>query len=76
MRSREKYKDTVRDQETLEAKNAAWARMEAVEHDYYTLGEATWEEVEEVRDAYFDTWEDRRNFILGEKYGIEAPSGG
>lgn len=70
LKSQAKYQDTVRDKETLEAKNVAWKQMEQVEYDFYKRGVASREEVEEARDEYIETWEARRDFILGEKYGL------
>lgn len=69
-----KYMDTARDQETLVAVRTARASMEAIEYAYFKESSVPWSEVERLRDEYWDVWEERRNFVLSEKYGIEAPA--
>ena len=64
-----KYQDAVRDRETLIAVREARGAMEAVEYAFFKEGTATVEDVERVRDAYWDVWEARRNFVLSEKFG-------
>ena len=64
-----KYKDARRDRETLIAVREARGAMEAVEYAFFKEGTATADDVERVRDAYWDVWEARRNFVLSEKYG-------
>ena len=70
-----KYKDQVRDQQTLVAVRTARASMEAIEYAYFKEDSVPWSEVERLRDEYWTVWEERRNFVLAEKYGIEAPTG-
>lgn len=63
-----KYQDAERDRETLIAVREARGAMEAVEYAFFKEGSATVEDVERVRDAYLLVWEERRNFVLSEKY--------
>lgn len=63
-----KYQDEDRDRETLVAVRAARGAMEAVEYAFFKEGTATAEDVERVRDEYWDVWETRRNFVLAEKF--------
>lgn len=68
------YKDKARDHETLMAVRERRAAMEHVEWMCFKEGTATMEDVDRVRDEYWDVWEQRRNFVLGEKYGKEIPT--
>ena len=63
-----KYQDSDRDRETLIAVREARGAMEAVEYAFFKEGTATVADVERVRDAYWDVWETRRNFVLAEKF--------
>ena len=63
-----KYKDADRDRATLIAVREARGAMEAVEYAFFKEGTATPEDVDRVRDAYLVVWEERRNFVLSEKY--------
>ena len=63
-----KYNDTERDRATLMAVREARGAMDAIEHAYFKEGSATVEDVDRVRDAYFRVWEERRNFVLSEKF--------
>lgn len=69
-----KYKDEVRDNETLMAVRKARGAMEAIEYAYFKEGTATWNDVDQVRDDYIKVWEERRDFVLGEKYGLANAS--
>lgn len=66
-----KYKDAERDRETLIAVREARGAMEAVEYAYFKEGTATVEDVDRVRDAYLQVWEERRNFVLAEKFNAQ-----
>ena len=66
-----KYSDTERDRETLMAVREARGAMEAVEYAYFKEGSATVEDVDRVRDAYLQVWEERRNFVLSEKFNAQ-----
>lgn len=66
-----RYKDTERDRETLVAVREARGAMEAVEYAYFKEGSATVEDVERVRDTYLEVWEERRNFVLAEKFDAQ-----
>lgn len=63
-----KYQDAERDRETLIAVREARGAMEAVEAAFFKEGTATVEDVDRVRDAYWKVWEERRNFVLSEKF--------
>ena len=63
-----KYNDTERDHETLVAVREARGAMEAVEYAYFKEGTASVADVDRVRDAYLRVWEERRNFVLSEKF--------
>lgn len=63
-----KYQDAERDRATLIAVREARGAMEAVEYAFFKEGTATAEDVDRVRDAYLLVWEERRNFVLSEKY--------
>lgn len=63
-----KYQDAERDRETLIAVREARGAMEAVEYAFFKEGSATVEDVDRVRDAYWTVWEERRNFVLSEKF--------
>jgi len=63
-----KYQDAERDRETLIAVREARGAMEAVEYAFFKEGTATVEDVDRVRDAYWKVWEERRNFVLSEKF--------
>lgn len=66
-----KYGDAARDRETLIAVREARGAMEAVEYAYFAEGTATVEDVDRVRDAYLKVWEERRNFVLSEKFNAQ-----
>lgn len=66
-----KYSDTERDRMTLMAVREARGAMEAVEYAYFKEGSATVEDVERVRDTYLEVWEERRNFVLAEKFNAQ-----
>lgn len=66
-----KYNDTERDRETLMAVREARGAMEAVEYAYFKEGSASVEDVDRVRDAYLRVWEERRNFVLSEKFNAQ-----
>lgn len=66
-----KYKDTERDRTTLIAVREARGAMEAVEYAYFKEGSASIEDVDRVRDAYLRVWEERRNFVLSEKFNAQ-----
>ena len=66
-----KYSDTERYRETLMAVREARGAMEAVEYAYFKEGSATVEDVDRVRDAYLQVWEERRNFVLSEKFNAQ-----
>ena len=63
-----KYDDEERDRATLIAVREARGAMEAVEWAYFKEGTASVEDVDRVRDAYLVVWEERRNFVLSEKF--------
>lgn len=63
-----KYNDEKRDRATLIAVREARGAMEAVEYAYFKEGTATVEDVDRVRGAYLKVWEERRNFVLSEKF--------
>lgn len=64
-----RYNDEERDRATLIAVREARGAMEAVEYAYFKEGTASVEDVDRVRDTYQRVWEDRRNFVLSEKFG-------
>lgn len=66
-----KYNDTERDRATLIAVREARGAMEAVEYAYFKEGSATVEDVDRVRDTYLRVWEERRNFVLSEKFDAQ-----
>ena len=66
-----RYKDTARDQETLAAVRKARASMDAMEYAFFKEGSVSWADVDKARDEYLEVWEERRNFVLGDKYGVD-----
>lgn len=70
MTNRFKPQDVERDRETLHATTTLRKAMEQVEFNFFAKGFATWEDVVVARDEYIEAWEERRNFIMGEKYGM------
>lgn len=66
-----KYNDAERDRETLIAVREARGAMEAVEYAYFKEGSASVEDVDRVRDTYLRVWEERRNFVLSEKFNAQ-----
>jgi hypothetical protein len=59
-----------RDQQTLQASRDLRKAMENIEYDFFKRGTATWDQVIAARDEYLVAWEDRRNFVLADKYGM------
>lgn len=70
MTHRFKANDKVRDQETLFATSSLRKAMETMEFQFFAKGAVTWDDVVTARDEYLEAWEERRNFVLGDKYGI------
>lgn len=65
-----RYKDTERDQETLAAVRKTRAAMDAMEYAFFKEGSVSWADVDKAREEYLACWDERRNFVLGEKYGL------
>lgn len=62
--------DQTRNQETLFESTRLRKEMENIEFRFFSKGIGTWDDVVTARDEFLEAWEERRNFVLGEKYGM------
>lgn len=71
MTTRYNAMDKERDRDTLHATTTLRKDMEQVEYLFFAKGIGTWDDVATARDAYWEAWEARRNFIMADKFGYE-----
>lgn len=69
MTYRHKAVDEARHHETLFESTRLRKAMETTEFQFFAKGVGTWDDVVTARDDYLEAWENRRNFVLSEKYG-------